>query len=61
MEMGELILLLIIFILGGNIALDMLLIYRSSEINKAWYEEELRRHNEIVDAIKKGENEDGEN
>lgn len=61
MEMGELILLLIIFILGGNIALNMLLIYRSSEINKAWYEEELRRHNEIVDEIKKGENEDGEN
>lgn len=36
-------------------------LYKEVKAREWWYQEELRRHNEIVDAIKKGENEDGEN
>lgn len=35
-------------------------IYKEVKVREWWYQEELRRHKEIVDAIKKGEN-DGEN
>lgn len=34
--------------------------YKEVKPREWWYQEELRRHNEIVDAIKKGER-DGEN
>ena len=34
--------------------------YKIVKSNEWWYQEELRRHNEIVSAIKKGER-DGEN
>ena len=34
--------------------------YKAVKAREWWYQEELRRHNEIVDAIKKGER-DGEN
>ena len=34
--------------------------YKEVKSGEWWYQEELRRHNEIVDAIKKGER-DGEN
>lgn len=34
--------------------------YNEAKAIEWWYQEELRRHNEIVDVIKKGEN-DGEN
>lgn len=34
--------------------------YKIVKAREWWYQEELRRHNEIVDAIKKGER-DGEN
>lgn len=36
-------------------------LYKEVKAREWWYQEELRRHNKIVDAIKKGENEDGEN
>lgn len=37
-----------------------LTMYKEVKARQWWYQEKLRRHNEIVDAIKKGER-DGEN
>ena len=47
----------LLIILVAIICYDM---YKTVKSREWWYQEELRRHNEIVDAIKKGEN-DGEN
>lgn len=51
-------LIVLLIILLAIICYDM---YKTVKSSEWWYQEELRRHNEIVDAIKKGENEDGEN
>ena len=45
------IVLLIIFL-----AIVCYAVYNEVKAIEWWYKEELRRHNEIVDAIKKGEN-----
>ena len=52
--LGLIVLLLLLLLIG------LYTMYKEVKVREWWYQEELRRHNEIVDAIKKGEN-DGEN
>lgn len=58
--MYELVIFFIMLLFICSIACIVCIAVLSSNINKKWYEEELRRHDEIVDSIKKGENEFGE-
>lgn len=59
--MYEIVIFLIMLLFICSIACIVCIAILASDINKKWYDEELRRHNEIVDSLKKGENEDGEN
>ena len=51
-------LIVLILLLLANVCFTM---HKEVKAREWWYQEELRRHNEIVDAIKKGENKDGAN